>query len=54
VTIKGKHLCRSINIEQNSLVWHKKTKDVLFKHEWIMLWNYVSSDYMFLVMNKHL
>jgi hypothetical protein len=33
VTIKGKHLCRSINIEQNSLVRHQKTKDVLFKHE---------------------
>jgi hypothetical protein len=32
-TIKGKHLCRSVNIEKNSLSRHKKTKEILFKHE---------------------
>jgi hypothetical protein len=33
VTIKGKHLCRTANIEQNSLIRHQSTKVVLFKHE---------------------
>jgi hypothetical protein len=33
VTLKGKHLCRSVNIEQNTLIRHQKTKHVLFKHE---------------------
>ena len=33
LSIKGKHLCRTTNIEQNSLSRHKKTKAVLFKHE---------------------
>jgi hypothetical protein len=30
---KGKHLCRVLNSEQNSLSRHKKTKEILFKHE---------------------
>jgi len=33
ISIKGKHLCRTINCEQNSLVRHTKTKEVLFLHE---------------------
>jgi hypothetical protein len=33
VTIKGKHLCRTFNIEENSLVRHKNTKTVIFQHE---------------------
>jgi hypothetical protein len=33
ITIKGKHLCRTQNIEQNSLSRHQNTKEVLFKHE---------------------
>jgi len=33
IVIKGKHLCRSVNIEENSLVRHKNTKTILFKHE---------------------
>jgi hypothetical protein len=33
VTMKGKHLCRTANVEQNSLIRHKNTKTVLFKHE---------------------
>jgi len=31
--IKGRHLCKSTNIEENSLTRHQKTKEVLFKHE---------------------
>jgi hypothetical protein len=33
VTMKGKHLCKTFNIEQNSLIRHSNTKTVLFKHE---------------------
>jgi len=33
VTIKSKHLCRTFNIEQNSLIRHQNTKTVLFQHE---------------------
>lgn len=33
ISIKGKHLCRTVNCEQNSLMRHKKTKAVLFQHE---------------------
>jgi hypothetical protein len=33
ITIKGKHICRTFNIEQNSLIRHHNTKTVLFKHE---------------------
>ena len=33
VTIKGKHLCRSFNIEENSLTRHKNMKTVLFQHK---------------------
>jgi len=33
VTIKGKHLCRNFNIEENSLVRHQNTKTILYKHE---------------------
>jgi hypothetical protein len=33
ITIKGKHLCKTSNIEQNSLIRHQNTKAVLFKHE---------------------
>jgi hypothetical protein len=33
MTIKGKHLCRSLNIEQNTLSRHQNTRAVLFKHE---------------------
>ena len=33
MSLKGKHLCRSANIEGKSLIRHKKTKEVLFKHE---------------------
>jgi len=33
VSIKGKHLCKSVNIEENSLLRHKKTKEILFSHE---------------------
>jgi hypothetical protein len=33
ISVKGKHLCRSINNEQNSLIRHYHTKNVIFKHE---------------------
>jgi hypothetical protein len=33
ISIKGKHVCRCVNSEQNSLIRHKKTKEVIFKHE---------------------
>jgi hypothetical protein len=33
ITIKGKHLCRTFNIEENSMIRHQYTKTVLFKHE---------------------
>jgi hypothetical protein len=32
-SMKGKHLCRNLNSEQNSLSRHQKTKEILFKHE---------------------
>jgi len=33
ITMKGKHLCRTFNIEQNTMIRHSNTKTVLFKHE---------------------
>jgi len=33
ITIKGKHLCKTVNIEENSLTRHQSKKNVLFKHE---------------------
>jgi hypothetical protein len=33
ISIKGKHLCRTVNSEQNSLIRHLKTKQVFFQHE---------------------
>jgi hypothetical protein len=33
ISIKGKHLCKTVNSEQNSLIRHLKTKQVLFQHE---------------------
>lgn len=33
IALKGKHFCKNKNIEQKSLVRHKKTKEILFSHE---------------------
>ena len=33
LTIKGKHLCRNVNVEENTLIRHTKTKEILFKHQ---------------------
>ena len=33
ISIKGKHRCRSVNYEESSLTRHKKTKEIIFKHE---------------------
>jgi hypothetical protein len=33
ITIKGKHICRTTNIEENTLIRHQNTKTVLFRHE---------------------
>ena len=33
LSVKGKHLCKNANLEENSLIRHKKIKEVLFKHE---------------------
>jgi len=33
ITMTGKHLCRTFNIEQNTMIRHSNTKKVLFKHE---------------------
>ena len=33
ISLKGKHFCRTKNIEDKSLVRHKNTKEILFKHE---------------------
>ena len=33
IAIKGKHLCRNFNRENNSLKRHGKMKEVIFSHE---------------------
>ena len=33
ISMKGKHMCRSVNMEQTALIRHKNTKQILFKHE---------------------
>lgn len=33
ISIKGKHLCRTTNIETSTFIRHKNTKEILFKHE---------------------
>jgi len=33
ISIKGKHVCKMSNIERNTLVRHKNTKEILFRHE---------------------
>ena len=33
ISMKGKHMCRSVNMEQTTLIRHKNTKQILFKHE---------------------
>lgn len=33
IAIKGRHFCRTTNVQQKSLVRHKNTKEILFKHE---------------------
>ena len=33
ISMKGKHLCRNINLEKVALIRHKNTKQILFKHE---------------------
>ena len=33
ISLKGKHFCRTKNIEDKSLVRHKNTKEILFKHK---------------------
>lgn len=33
IFLKGRHFCRSTNVEQKSLIRHKNTKEILFKHE---------------------
>lgn len=33
ISIKGKHLCRSQNIEDSTLIRHRNTKQIIFKHE---------------------
>lgn len=33
ISIKGKHLCRTTNVETSTLIRHKNTKMILFKHE---------------------
>ena len=33
ICIKGKHLCRLFNNEQNTMIRHSKTKQILFKNE---------------------
>lgn len=33
ISLKGKHLCRTQNIESSTLIRHKNTKEVLFRHE---------------------
>ena len=33
ICIKGKHACRTWNKENNSLIRHSRTKEVIFKHE---------------------
>ena len=33
ISMKGKHMCRSVNMEQTILIRHKNTKQILFKHE---------------------
>lgn len=33
ISIKGKHQCRTVNVEKNTLIRHKKTKEIIFRHE---------------------
>ena len=33
ISIKGKQLCRSENIDNSTMIRHKNTKEVIFKHE---------------------
>ena len=33
ISLKGKHMCRNVNVEQNTLIRHRSTKQILFKHE---------------------
>ena len=33
ISIKGKHLCRTQNKEENSLIRHSKTKEIIFNQE---------------------
>ena len=33
ISLKGKHLCRTTNIETSTMIRHKNTKEVIFKHE---------------------
>ena len=33
ISMKGKHIYRNVNIEENTLIQHKSTKQILFKDE---------------------
>lgn len=33
ISIRGKHLCRTTNVEEKAMIRHKKTKEILFCHE---------------------
>ena len=40
ISMKGKHMCRSVNMEQTTLIRHKNTKQILFKHEWLSTFSF--------------